>query len=46
MSEAQGTIAEPVWPEHSFQQLVKIAFRDRIVDRVDHPLIKKLRGLS
>jgi hypothetical protein len=44
--EAASTIADPRWPELSFQELLRIAFRDRLVDRFDHPVIKRLRGLT
>jgi hypothetical protein len=43
--EASGELPEPVWPEFSFQEILKIAFRDRIVDRPDHPLLQKLKGI-
>jgi hypothetical protein len=43
-SEAIGNLSEPVWPSISFDEILKIAFRDRYVDRVDHPLLQKLRG--
>ena len=36
----------PAWPDLSFQELVRIAFRDRLVDRLDHPVIKRLRGIA
>ena len=39
------TSREPVWPDISFEEILKIAFRDRYVDDVDHPLLQKLRGL-
>lgn len=39
-----STTADPEWPDVTFQELVKIAFRDRLVDRLDHPVIKRLRG--
>ena len=42
--EAEATIADPVWPDLPFQELLRIGFKDRLVDRVDHPLIKRLRG--
>jgi hypothetical protein len=42
---ASGNLPEPVWPDISFEDILKIAFRDRYVDRVDHPLLQKLRGL-
>jgi hypothetical protein len=42
--EATGNLPDPVWPDLPFPDLLRIAFRDRIVDRVDHPLIQRLRG--
>jgi hypothetical protein len=43
---ATGTMADPVWPEHSFQELLRIAYRDRMVTTLDHPVVKRLRGLA
>jgi hypothetical protein len=35
----------PEWPDHlPFREMLKIAFRDRIVDGLDHPVLKRLRG--
>ena len=42
--EAQANIPDPTWPDLSLSEILKIAFRDRIVDRADHPLVKQLRG--
>ena len=44
--EASGDLPEPVWPDHSFQEILKIAFRDRLVDRPDHPLVQRLKGVA
>jgi hypothetical protein len=45
--EAQGALAEPVWPDYlDFQQIIRIAFRDRLITTLDHPVIKRLRGRS
>jgi hypothetical protein len=44
--EATGDIPEPVWPEFSFEELLKIGFRDRFVDRDDHPLVLRLKGIT
>jgi hypothetical protein len=41
---AESEIPDPEWPTFSFQELYQIAFRDRLVDRPDHPVIKRLRG--
>jgi hypothetical protein len=43
--EASGDLPEPVWPDFSFQEMLKIAFRDRVVDRDDHPLVQRLQGI-
>jgi hypothetical protein len=42
---AETIIADPVWPELSFQDLVRVAFRERIITTLDHPVVKRLRGL-
>jgi hypothetical protein len=43
--EASGDLPEPVWPDVSFEEILRIAFRDRIVDRADHPLVQRLQGV-
>jgi hypothetical protein len=43
---AESLIAEPEWPPEGYWDLIRIAFRDRVIDRVDHPVIKRLRGLA
>jgi hypothetical protein len=42
--QAESVIADPEWPQLGFWELIKIAFRDHLVDRIDHPVIKRLRG--
>jgi hypothetical protein len=44
--ETESTIADPQWPDISFHELVRIAFRSRLVTNFDHPVIKRLRGLA
>jgi hypothetical protein len=44
--EAIGELSEPDWPALSFPEILQVAFRDRIVDRFDHPLINRLRGAA
>jgi hypothetical protein len=46
MYTAESVMSEPIWPEASFQDLVKLAFRDRLITKLDHPVIKRLRGLA
>ena len=41
---ASSKLADPVWPEQSFKELLTIAFRDKFISSLDHPVLKKLRG--
>ena len=43
---AEGQLSEPTWPEKSLTEIMQIAFRDRIVDSENHPVVRKLRGLA
>jgi hypothetical protein len=43
--EASGDLPEPVWPDLSLEEILKIAFRERIVDCANHPLVQRLRGV-
>ena len=43
---AESVMADPVWPELSFQDLLRIAYRDRMITTLDHPVVKRLRGLA
>ena len=43
---AESAIPDPEWPTLGYWELIKIAFRDHLIDRVDHPVIKRLRGLA
>jgi hypothetical protein len=44
--EAQGQLSGPVWPDKTLPDLLKLGFKDRIIDSEDHPVVKRLRGLS
>jgi hypothetical protein len=41
---APDGLPEPVWPDHSFREILNVAFRDRVIDRPDHPLVQRLEG--
>jgi len=42
---AQGTIKDPQLPEVTgIADLLKIAFRDRFINSIDHPVLRQLRG--
>ena len=41
---ATGDLPAPEWPDKPFQELVRIAFRDKLIDTLDHPVVKRLQG--
>jgi hypothetical protein len=43
---AQGELSEPEWPDKPLAEILQIAFRDRIVDSENHPVVRRLRGLA
>ncbi len=42
--EAVGEIPDPEWPELAMDEIVRIAVRGRVIDSLDHPVLRKLRG--
>jgi hypothetical protein len=43
---AGATHSDPRWPNYTLQDLIKIAFRDRFINGIDHPVVRRLRGLA
>lgn len=39
-------LQEPSWPDKPFNELLEVAFKNRVIDNTDHPVIKKLMGRS
>ena len=44
--KAEGNLPEPEWPNKPFKELLRIAFRGRTIDNVEHPIVKQCRGLA
>lgn len=42
--EAVNDLPDPEWPDVPFDEILRIAFRDHIVESSDHPVVKRLRG--
>jgi hypothetical protein len=42
--ESVDALAEPEWPAASFHELLKLSFKDRLIQSLDHPILKALRG--
>ncbi len=45
IARALEDLGDPKWPAMSFAELLKVALRDRIVDSMDHPLVRQHLGL-
>lgn len=41
---AMGAFPDPVWPSESFEKLLEIAFKGKVIDDLDHPVLLRLRG--
>ena len=46
ISEAIADYGEPEWPNLSFKEILKIAFKNRLIESSDHAVIQQLRGLA
>ena len=42
--EARGVLPEPEWPDLPLNRILALAFKDKIIDSLDHPELKTLRG--
>jgi hypothetical protein len=42
--EAEGELPEPEWPAHDIDALVQVAFRGKIINSLDHPVVQSLLG--
>jgi hypothetical protein len=42
--QATGDLPAPDWPTYTFREMLRVAFRDRFIDNLDHPVLRKLRG--
>ena len=42
--EATGNLPEPEWPDLSFQEILKLAFKTRFIDSMNHPFLQQLFG--
>jgi hypothetical protein len=44
VNEAQADLPEPEWPAHDIDALIQVAFRGKIINGLDHPIIQSLLG--
>ncbi len=41
---AAADIQEPEWPDIAFQEVLRIAFKDRFIQSLEHPVVRRLQG--
>ena len=44
--KAEGQLSDPIWSDKPFQELLEIAFKGRVINSPDHPVVRRLRGLT
>jgi hypothetical protein len=44
--EASADLGEPKWPKLAFSEILKLAFADRFIRDLDHPVVRRLRDGS
>ena len=42
--EGASNLSPPQWPQESFEEILQIGLRGRVVDSHDHPVLRSLRG--
>jgi hypothetical protein len=43
---AAAAIGEPEWPDLPMKELLRLAFGERMITSLDHPVVRRLRGLA
>jgi hypothetical protein len=46
MMVAEAVDQEPKWPDLTINELLKLGFKDKIIDNRDHPAMQELRGIK
>ena len=41
---ASADLPDPGWPEISFEEVFQLAFEGRLIDSLDHPVVRQLEG--
>jgi hypothetical protein len=43
---AMGTLPDPKFPDKPLEELLRLAFRGRVINTADHPVVKQSLGLT
>jgi hypothetical protein len=46
VDKASGDLGDPRWSSNSLPELLRVAFRDRTIGDVDHPVVRRRQGLE
>ena len=41
---ASKDLGEPKWPAESWEEIVELAFKGKVIDNINHAIFEKLRG--
>jgi hypothetical protein len=44
VAQATAPLPDPEWPDLTLREILRIAFRERLIDSQDHPVLRRLRG--
>ena len=44
VNESSVELPEPEWPDLSFRDILEIAFKDYVIETLEHPVLRRLRG--
>ena len=44
--EATATFPDPKWPDVTFEELVTLAFKEKVINDLEHPIVRQLRGAN
>jgi hypothetical protein len=44
--QAGGNLGDPEWPNLDYWSLIRIAFKECLITSLDHPVVRRLRGLA
>lgn len=42
--EAIGSLKDPEWPTMPLEEMLNLAFKGKVIDSMEHPIIQKLKG--
>jgi hypothetical protein len=44
VAQATAPLPDPDWPDLTLREILRIAFRERLIETSDHPVLRRLRG--